>query len=136
MSDEQDKAIIARVARELEEAGGTCRFCGCHGDTCSLPEGGRCVWADRFRMTGSAPACQGSGGQGKEQAQVGSAAKVPEGSIAMTLRANAMDEGLGVTGLIRLKACEGGCGEPVHPLDRFCTECGLLFVQLETPAAA
>lgn len=37
---------------------GTCRFCGCHGETCTLPNGDECAWADESCTVCSAPGCQ------------------------------------------------------------------------------
>jgi len=37
---------------------GTCRYCGCQGDSCTLPEGEKCVWVNEERTLCSAPGCQ------------------------------------------------------------------------------
>lgn len=50
----QDAAILARAIVPLLE---TCRVCGCHGDSCSLFTGERCVWVDRLRTLCSNPDC-------------------------------------------------------------------------------
>lgn len=52
MSD--DAAILGSLVDILY---GTCRSCGCHGDSCSLREGDRCVWIDANRTLCSNPAC-------------------------------------------------------------------------------
>jgi len=52
-----DRAILGRVVRELAAMAGTCEHCGCSGDTCSLPEGGKCVWMNRSRTCCSGPGC-------------------------------------------------------------------------------
>ena len=36
---------------------GTCRYCRCHGDSCPLANGERCVWSDRDRTVCSAAPC-------------------------------------------------------------------------------
>lgn len=38
-------------------APGMCRHCGCHGDSCSLPDGDRCSIGERDTVC-SAPGCQ------------------------------------------------------------------------------
>jgi len=49
-----DAAMLERVLRQVT---GECRVCGCHGDSCSLPEGERCVWVDKMRSLCSSPPC-------------------------------------------------------------------------------
>lgn len=55
MSD-VDRATIEMMVLAAREAEKTCQFCGCHGDSCSLPEGGdeRCTWINKSRT-----ACSG-----------------------------------------------------------------------------
>lgn len=36
---------------------GTCRYCGCHGETCTLPDGEKCAWSDPERTVCTAPGC-------------------------------------------------------------------------------
>jgi hypothetical protein len=51
-----DAAIIGGLVRWLS---GTCRVCGCHGDSCALREGGgeRCVWVDKLKTLCNSEAC-------------------------------------------------------------------------------
>jgi len=51
-----DAAILGRFLREIS---GTCRECGCHGDTCSVRTGGgdRCFWMDDLRTLCSNDSC-------------------------------------------------------------------------------
>lgn len=37
---------------------GTCRYCGCHGDSCATPDGDKCVWLNHTRTVCTAYACQ------------------------------------------------------------------------------
>jgi len=57
VSDERDRAIIGSVARALAASAGTCKHCGCHGDSCSLREGERCAWIDKYRNVCSNTPC-------------------------------------------------------------------------------
>ncbi len=36
---------------------GTCRFCGCNGDSCNLPSGDKCMWLGPSRTVCTNPAC-------------------------------------------------------------------------------
>ena len=36
---------------------GRCRFCGCEGDSCTLPDGDRCGWLSLERTVCSSPPC-------------------------------------------------------------------------------
>lgn len=38
-------------------APGTCRHCKCHGESCTLVDGGKCGWIDRSRTVCNAQAC-------------------------------------------------------------------------------
>jgi hypothetical protein len=67
MSDAADKAIIGHVARMLAASAGTCKQCGCHGDACSLREGDKCVWVDKYRTLCSNPACLVAAGKAKRK---------------------------------------------------------------------
>ena len=49
-----DAAILERFLREVS---GTCEVCGCHGDSCTLREGGRCVWMNSLRTLCNNPNC-------------------------------------------------------------------------------
>ena len=37
---------------------GTCRYCGCQGEACTLPNGDKCGWVDESRTVCNAPGCQ------------------------------------------------------------------------------
>jgi hypothetical protein len=63
MSD-LDKAIIANVVRQLS---GTCRHCGCHGDSCRKGDGDRCGWIDSMRTLCSADSCLIAEGKAKRK---------------------------------------------------------------------
>lgn len=39
-------------------APGTCRHCGCHGESCTLADGEKCGWSNRDRIVCTAPGCQ------------------------------------------------------------------------------
>lgn len=52
-----DRAILGRLLRELEAGSCTCRFCGCHGESCRLDDGDKCCWIDRFRTVCSSKPC-------------------------------------------------------------------------------
>ena len=64
MSD--DKAILGSLMQRLR---GTCRICGCHGDSCTLPEGGgeRCVFVDAIATLCSNPKCLVEAGRAKRK---------------------------------------------------------------------
>jgi hypothetical protein len=49
-----DAAIVERVLREVM---GRCRFCGCAGDSCSVPWGGKCELVGQLQAVCNAPAC-------------------------------------------------------------------------------
>ncbi len=36
---------------------GTCRYCGCQGEACTLPDGEKCAWRDADRLCCTAPGC-------------------------------------------------------------------------------
>lgn len=36
---------------------GVCRHCGCHGESCTLPDGDKCVWADSSRTVCNGASC-------------------------------------------------------------------------------
>jgi hypothetical protein len=36
---------------------GTCRYCRCHGESCSLPNGEKCCWSDAGCTVCNAPGC-------------------------------------------------------------------------------
>jgi hypothetical protein len=38
-------------------AHGTCRYCGCHGESCSLPNGDKCSWGNGDCTVCNAPGC-------------------------------------------------------------------------------
>jgi len=38
-------------------APGTCRFCGCHGESCTRSDGDKCWWANSTSTLCSAEAC-------------------------------------------------------------------------------
>ena len=38
-------------------APGTCRYCGCTGEACTLADGEKCVWYDGERTCCNAPGC-------------------------------------------------------------------------------
>lgn len=42
---------------------GTCRHCGCHGDSCVGADGERCGWKDRSRSCCTAEPCMRAEGQ-------------------------------------------------------------------------
>lgn len=37
--------------------GGTCRYCGCQGDSCTLPNADKCAWSDPSRTVCTARGC-------------------------------------------------------------------------------
>lgn len=41
----------------MSTAPGTCRYCGCHGDSCTLPNGEKCCWSDAGCTVCNAPGC-------------------------------------------------------------------------------
>ena len=38
-------------------APGICRYCGCRGESCTLPDGEKCAWKDVDRNVCTAPGC-------------------------------------------------------------------------------
>lgn len=62
-----DAEMLARTLHAAKEMEGECRHCHCHGDSCSLPEGGRCVWMNSFRTVCSGPACLMAEGREKNR---------------------------------------------------------------------
>jgi hypothetical protein len=41
-----------------EPSYGTCRYCRCHGEACTLPNGDKCAWVNADCTLCSAPGCQ------------------------------------------------------------------------------
>lgn len=58
MSD-VDRAIIRNAVLAARSVEGECKYCHCHGDSCSLPEGGdaRCTWFNNSRTVCTGPGC-------------------------------------------------------------------------------
>lgn len=46
---------MAVIVRAIES--GTCRVCGCSGDSCKLEDGDYCCWTDALRTLCSNPLC-------------------------------------------------------------------------------
>jgi hypothetical protein len=49
-----DKAILGRFLRDIS---GTCRVCGCHGDSCRISSDENCAWLDEMKTLCSNPKC-------------------------------------------------------------------------------
>lgn len=67
VSDEADKAFVGMVARALAADAGTCKYCGCHGDSCGLSDGDRCAWANVTRTVCTGKACLIRWGQERQR---------------------------------------------------------------------
>lgn len=52
-----DRIFIGRILALLDEFSGTCRYCGCHGESCSTATGDKCCWQDALRTLCTNPAC-------------------------------------------------------------------------------
>jgi hypothetical protein len=127
-----DAAILGRLLRQVT---GECRVCRCKGDSCSLPEGGRCVWTDSLRTLCSNPACQRAAGTARRKHKW--AQKRAEQSGRRRSKANEETQGEGASGMSRVAVIDmvkcqgGGCFARIRPGERFCTKCEQMYVDLE-----
>jgi len=51
---EVDQSVIAGIVRQIS---GTCKFCGCHGDSCKTGPGDTCGWMNELKTLCSNPKC-------------------------------------------------------------------------------
>lgn len=49
-----DAAILGRAIRAVTDE---CRYCRCHGDSCSIGGGEKCCWVDELKTLCNHPAC-------------------------------------------------------------------------------